>query len=158
MHVYIHVYLNTLLDNSTHHDCRGKKHRRFIIQRGHMHTRRGNWSRGGLVERVRIRRHCGPLCSKLVAAVSGSNLHRCRKCQRRRHHSQWANGRGRRRTKRNGRTRKINKISVYTIDEHTHTQKLCSEKDSEAVLGVWRPAPLQTSRAPPCRARFGRWR
>ena len=58
-----------------------------------MHTRRGNWSRGGLVERVRIRRHCGPLCSKLVAAVSGSNLHRCRKCQRRCHHSQWANGR-----------------------------------------------------------------
>jgi len=50
-----------------------------------MHTRRGNRSRGGLVERVRIRRHCGPLCSKLVAAVSGSNLHRCRKCQRRRH-------------------------------------------------------------------------
>ena len=31
-------------------------------------------------------------------------------------------------------------------------------KDSEAVLGVWRPAPLQTSRAPPYRARFGRWR
>jgi len=29
---------------------------------------------------------------------------------------------------------------------------------SEAVLGVWRPAPLQTSRAPPYRARFGRWR
>jgi len=26
---------------------------------------------GGLVERVRIRRHCGLLCSKLVAAVSG---------------------------------------------------------------------------------------
>jgi len=26
------------------------------------------------------------------------------------------------------------------------------------VLGVWRPAPLQTSRAPPYRARFGRWR
>jgi len=57
-----------------------------------MHTRRGNWSRGGLVERVRIRRHCGPLCSKLIATVSGSNLHRCRKCQRRRHHYQWANG------------------------------------------------------------------
>jgi len=37
-----------------------------------MHTRRGNWSRGGPVERVRIRRHCGPLCSKLVAAISGS--------------------------------------------------------------------------------------
>ena len=35
---------------------------------------------------------------------------------------------------------------------------LSSEKDSEAVLGVWRPAPLQTSRAPPYRARFGRWR
>jgi len=44
----------------------------FIIQRGHEHTRRGNWSRGGLVERARIRRHCGPLCSKLAAAVSGS--------------------------------------------------------------------------------------
>ena len=29
---------------------------------------------------------------------------------------------------------------------------------SEAVLGVWGPAPLQTSRAPPYRARFGRWR
>jgi len=27
---------------------------------------------GGLVERVWIRRHYGPLCSKLVAAVSGS--------------------------------------------------------------------------------------
>jgi len=42
------------------------------IQRGHEHTRRGNGSRGGLVERARIRRHCGPLCSKLIAAVSGS--------------------------------------------------------------------------------------
>jgi len=27
---------------------------------------------GSLVERVRVRRHCAPLCSKLVAAVSGS--------------------------------------------------------------------------------------
>jgi len=27
---------------------------------------------GGLVERVRVRRHCGPLCSKLVAAISSS--------------------------------------------------------------------------------------
>jgi len=39
------------------------------IQRGHEYTRTGNWSRGrgGLVERVRVRRYCGPLCSKLVA-------------------------------------------------------------------------------------------
>jgi len=42
------------------------------IQGGHEHTRTGNWSRGGLVERVRVKRHCGPLCAKLVAAVSGS--------------------------------------------------------------------------------------
>jgi len=27
---------------------------------------------GGLDERVRVRRHCGPLCSNLVAAVSSS--------------------------------------------------------------------------------------
>ena len=27
---------------------------------------------GGAIERVRVRRHYGPLCSKLVAAVSGS--------------------------------------------------------------------------------------
>jgi len=47
-------------------------HRRFIQQRGHEHTRTWNWSRGGLVERVRVGRHCGPLCSKLVAAVGGS--------------------------------------------------------------------------------------
>ena len=46
--------------------------RRFIIQRGHEHTRTGNRSRGGLVERPRVRRHGGPLCSKLVAAISGS--------------------------------------------------------------------------------------
>jgi len=46
--------------------------KRFIMHRTHEHTRRGNWSRGGLVERVRIRRHCGPLCSEPVAAVSGS--------------------------------------------------------------------------------------
>jgi len=30
--------------------------------------------------------------------------------------------------------------------------------NSEAVLGVWLPAPVQMSRAPPYRARFGRWR
>jgi len=47
-------------------------HWRFIIQSGHEHTRTGNWSRGGLVERPRVRRHCGSLCSKLVAAISGS--------------------------------------------------------------------------------------
>jgi len=38
------------------------------------------------------------------------------------------------------------------------TSSTSCEKDSEAVLGVWRLAPLQTSRAPPYRARFGRWR
>jgi len=44
-------------------------HRRFIIQRGHEHTRRGNRSRGGLVERVRISRHRGPLCSKHMVVI-----------------------------------------------------------------------------------------
>jgi len=31
------------------------------------------------------------------------------------------------------------------------------QQTSEAVLGVWRSAPLRTSRALPYRARFGRW-
>jgi len=36
------------------------------------HTHRELIYRGGLVEQPRVRRHCGPLCSKLVAAISGS--------------------------------------------------------------------------------------
>jgi len=40
----------------------------------------GGGGGGGLVEQVRIRRQCGPLCSKLVAAVSGVNPSPLYKC------------------------------------------------------------------------------
>jgi len=47
-------------------------HRRFIIKGDTSTHAQGTDLGGGLVERVNVRRHCAPLCSKLVAAVSGS--------------------------------------------------------------------------------------
>jgi len=45
-------------------------------------------------------------------------------------------------------------LQPRAISLFSHGREGGCEKDSEAVLSVWRPAPLQTSR----RARFGRWR
>ena len=42
------------------------------LQRAQAHTRRRNCPEGGLSQRARVRRHCGPLCSTLVAARSSS--------------------------------------------------------------------------------------
>ena len=47
-------------------------HRQFIFKGDTSTHAQGTDLEGGLVERIRARRHCGPLCSKLVAAVSGS--------------------------------------------------------------------------------------
>jgi len=48
-------------------------HRRFIIKGDTSTHAQGTETDlgvgGGLVERVKVRRHCGPLCSKLVAAI-----------------------------------------------------------------------------------------
>jgi len=46
--------------------------RRFIFKEDTRLHAHGTDLGGGLVERLRVRRHCGPLCSKLVAAVSSS--------------------------------------------------------------------------------------
>ena len=56
------------------HTGRGSYNRKsqtIYIQRGHAHTCRKNYPRGGLSERMRVRRHYGPLCSTLVAATKG---------------------------------------------------------------------------------------
>jgi len=43
-----------------------------FLYKGDTSTHAQGTDLGGLVERVKVRRHYGPLCSKLVAAVSGS--------------------------------------------------------------------------------------
>jgi len=47
-------------------------HRRFIYKEHTSTHAEGTDLGGGQVERVEIRRHCGPLCSKLVAAAASA--------------------------------------------------------------------------------------
>ena len=58
-HTHIHVYIFSYLsikDTLAVSIIKG----RFRIQRANERTRRGNWSMGEIVERVRIRRHVAP--------------------------------------------------------------------------------------------------